>query len=52
MASEAALELRFPFVRGLELRLRFVWVVGPHESQFQLKWARLSWFFLLCGAIC
>ena len=42
MASEAALELRFPFVRGLELRLRFVWAAPPHQSQSRLKRALLE----------
>ena len=42
MASAAALELRFPFVRGLELRLRFVWADLPHQSQSRLKRAVLE----------
>ena len=42
MASEAALELGSPFVRGLELRLRFVWADLPHQSQSRLKRAVLE----------
>ena len=52
MTSEVLPELRFPFVWGLELRLRFVWDVLPHQSKFQLKWPFLSCLFLSCGAIC